>query len=753
MSYADEKKRSGREPITIVELDLDYCQLTYGVLPCTASLGKPCYNTRATCKVPNVYDPAPKTYRYCTPQAPLPVNLNAIPSVRSVSLTPSRIEIEGGLGQRATAQIVLQDHSYHDRGLDPYWQVRYGGEQVLPSGENLPGTYWGRWRARNPYYQGRVCRIKTGYVVDDNYDDANFITRTYLLESVAGPDATGKVTIKAKDPLKLADSDRSQAPRPSSGSLLADIGPVETTATLMPSGVGAEYPVSGFVRIGSEVMSFTRSGDTLTLVRAQAGTTSQDHDAEDSVQLCLRYSAKLIPDIVYDLFTNYTPIDSAYLPKSEWDAEAAAYLPRQYSALVTEPTGVDDLLKEITAQSAAAIYWDERAAEIKLRALRAPDSDDVLDENAHILQDSLTVTDKPEMRISQAWVYLAQRDATASLTDGNNYRQLVVAADLEAEGAHKFGAPAIDKTYSRWITSKLVATELAQLKRDRFGEVPRQITFALDAKDSQWWTGDVLRISTRLVQGADGSNSPLPVQIIEATEVEPGHRFSYTAQAFAVVPYIPTDTVISISANVNDVVLLNLYTSLHGAPSSSTAVTFIVEPGVIVGQNLASAAMRTGLWPVGAQVNLEIYGRIQGRGGDGGRWTGPNADDYASATDGGNALFAESLIVVSNFGEIFSGGGGGAPVVSALGASVSGGGGGAGTLPGVGGVGSESGLAGQNGTASTGGAGGPGAGDGGGPGQPGQPATGDGGDAGYYVVGNGVVTWAVAGDRRGRVVS
>lgn len=51
-----------RTPITLLEVDLDFCQRTFGSAPCTGT-GAPCYNTRGTCKALAAYLAAPKTYR------------------------------------------------------------------------------------------------------------------------------------------------------------------------------------------------------------------------------------------------------------------------------------------------------------------------------------------------------------------------------------------------------------------------------------------------------------------------------------------------------------------------------------------------------------------------------------------------------------------------------------------------------------------------------------------------------------------
>ena len=64
-----------------------------------------------------------------------------------------------------------------------------------------------------------------------------------------------------KDVLKLASDERAVCPIPSQGRLNLDMTAIATSFTVTPSGVGADYDASGYVRVGSEVMSYTRSGD------------------------------------------------------------------------------------------------------------------------------------------------------------------------------------------------------------------------------------------------------------------------------------------------------------------------------------------------------------------------------------------------------------------------------------------------------------------------------------------------------------
>ena len=748
MSYATESAKSGRQPIALVELDLDRCSLSYGTAPCGAGIGVTgttyCYNTRATCQSPATYAPEIHTYRYCTARMRMPVDIDAIPSVKSVDLAATKLEIAGGLGARANVQVTIQDHPHHDRGTDPYWRQRYGsgaaqeaaslaadgagntlavdgagntlqvrparpaGPTVAADGTGLPGTYWGRMRARNVHYLNRVCRIKTGYL---GLAESDWIVRTYALESISGPDAKGLVALKAKDPLKLADDERAQAPRPGTGSLVSDIDESATTIEIVPASAFAEFEPTGYLRIGDEVCTYTLDASpNITIVRGQASTSADSHESGETVQPCLRIGGQSVSSVLQTLLADYAAVPVEYLDIAGWEAEEDEYLPSLYSTLIVEPTPVKKLVKEFCQSGPLSIWWDERAALVKIRALRAPLTQSVLDETDHLLKDSISINDKPDKRISQQWVFMSQRDPTESLEKASNWRQLIVNADLDAESTLEFGVPAIAKLYSRWIVTRSVGEQIAAILVQQFGDIPREIKFSLDARTAaNYWTGDIARISSRQIQDADGNNLVLSVLITQADESQAGHRVDYVATAFNALAYQPTGNLIVISESEYDVDLYALYIVRRGeVPTASTVVTFVVEPNVIIGQSDQLAAMVTGTWPIGAQVRLENSGRMQGYGGRGG-------DDNlgANGTDGGNALHVTSAIMIANYGELW-GGGGGDPDNRAT----------AGGDPGENGE--------RNGQANT---------------RNYEP-----GIAGYYIIGNDLVTWEVEGDRRGRVL-
>lgn len=245
--------------LTFVEVDVDYCSLTYGVAPCTASLvSSPptgtikCFNCRNTCQDIAHYDDDGATLRFAFNAAYLPDDIEAIPCVQSINFTPAIVSLDGDLGQRASIKITFKDEPHPDSGsgLDKYVAER----SYNPFTQ---GTFWGRFRARHPFIQGKSLRVIRGLL---GQALSEMETRHYVIESFEGPSYEGYFTITAKDILKLADGDRAQAPALSNGSILTAITDVDASLTLSPSGIGElEYPVSGYAALGGkEIVAFTR---------------------------------------------------------------------------------------------------------------------------------------------------------------------------------------------------------------------------------------------------------------------------------------------------------------------------------------------------------------------------------------------------------------------------------------------------------------------------------------------------------------
>lgn len=245
--------------LTYIEIDIPFCANTYGVLPCTASLTsspptgtRKCFNTPNTCQDRANYIDAPVTLRFASDVGFLPQDIDVIPSVTGITYTPSQVSLGNDLGTRASLAVKFRDHPWPDTyaGFDKYLSER-------PYNPMVQGSFWGKFRARQPFLRGRSMRLIRGFL---GQTLAEMETRHFVIDSFTHNAADGTYTITAKDVLKLADDDRSQAPKVSQGFLVADITDTDTVATLSPSGIGnEEYNGHGYVAMGGkEIAAYQR---------------------------------------------------------------------------------------------------------------------------------------------------------------------------------------------------------------------------------------------------------------------------------------------------------------------------------------------------------------------------------------------------------------------------------------------------------------------------------------------------------------
>lgn len=529
-----DERTSGRELLTIVELDQDTCTLVYGVAPCTAALDvtgdTKCFNTRATCQDPEHYTRAVKTVRFCKVGQILP-DVPCFPLLAKTSTAPTEINpggsgnSSGPLGKRARVTLDFIDAPSSDIGLDPYLDDR----DYNPLER---GTFWSKWLARNPYYNNRAIRVLEGYV---GQDLGEMQSRTYLIDKIDGPNEKGQVKITARDILALADNDKAEAPRTSTGELVANLAE-GSTADIEIKGLAIDYPAPGTVRINDELITFagvTISGENIKLTgiaRATDGSEPGSHQEGDRVQICLRYVETRVDALAYEWLTVFGGVPAEFIPYTDWQAEADIWLDQfDLTGLVTEPTGVQDLLAEITEQCLFYIWWDERLQKIRLSAIKPPDADTVpmMDDRGNILADSVELSQDPGARVSQILVYWGQRNPAEKLDKEANYRHIRARVDEDAESANEYGTRIIKKIFSRWLHTEGQAINVTTRLLSRYRNNARYLEISLDAKDRFLWTGDIVDVSCRQVADATGLPQAERWQVVSAEEKIPGHSATY----------------------------------------------------------------------------------------------------------------------------------------------------------------------------------------------------------------------------------
>src|SRR3989338_8121073 len=495
-----------REPITIVEMDYEGCALAFGVGACTAALGgsvvRKCFNTFATCKAKAAFSPVMKTLRFADPRANLPKGETIFPALSSVSEYAATVNIagtdasSGSLGRRATVAVELLDFPYHDRLTDPYQAERIGGA--------LSGV----------------------------------VTRNYVLTDWAGPDDAGRVKLEASDLLDLIGNDRALAPKPSSGVLVAAITSTDAALTLSPAGIGAaEYPAAGRACIGgSEIVSYTRAGDVVTLTgRGVAKTVAASHAAGDTFQQVLWFDGVRIDDAV-EILCGFGNVPSSAIPKAaEGSPEVSRWMPQiLLRTNICQPTGVAKLIGELTVLG-FSLFPDVTGSKLVLKVNRPPDGDTVYDLSDRNNIKAISSEDQNSTRLTEVVFFSVQLDPTKSATDASNYARGIGTYDFEAKSARAYGDTRARKIFCRWFNDGADGEIVVLSKRllNRFRLAPVRYRIRLDAKDTAIGLADVAMITSAALQDEVGRGVAVPVQIVGRSEPVPGHEIELIAQAYA----------------------------------------------------------------------------------------------------------------------------------------------------------------------------------------------------------------------------
>ena len=536
----------GREPLQIVEMDVQRCTLTYGVAPCMAALGttgvRKCFNSQATCQnLPNIAL-SDFTVRFSQNQTGIPRDTLVFPCLTGpVSTNPTKINLAsvdsrtGPLGKRARVTIRLQDFTDSDIFWDKYYSERVDGTGQTDEIGYIPGdrgTFFGKFNRRFPFYIGRPIRVLEGYVGDDV---ASMRARHYVISEWDGPDHSGAVKIIAKDILDLADNEKAVCPRQSNGSIGSEIGEESGVSfDLTPETVGDEYPASGTASIGSEAVSFTRSGDTITLTeRAVGGTEVATHNIGDLFQIAYSVTNESIADVAYDLLTNFANINTSFIDLAAWQSEASRWLAGfDMTALILEPTGVTELLGEL-AQHGVLWWWNDEAQEIGMRANRPRDFDEVLStysDDISVIEGTMKNESLYDQRVTQVVLYHGQIDASGDIDSGSNYNRAAVSTVAD----DPYNQNRVYSIYSRWLGAGNTSVSTAIVNRllNRYRNPPTQLTFDLDVKDQpSAQVADLAFVDTRVLQDDVGLNLDEQVQITSVEERIAGHILRVTCQS------------------------------------------------------------------------------------------------------------------------------------------------------------------------------------------------------------------------------
>ena len=685
------------------ELVVKPCAHTYGVSPCTASGSNKCYNTPRTCQdVQNFEHGTEQVIRWAVPTIDLPVDIDAMPCITSISRRPQTVDPGEGFGVRESVTVSFHNYRHNDSGLDPYRDDRTGNAYNK-------GTFWGKFSARWGSMEGAEFRTVDGYAGQDLND---MHRRHYVVSASAGPDSQGNFTFTAKDVIKFFDSDTAQWPLPSKGYLLNEIDESATTLTLTPTGIGdAEYSSSGVASIGDEKVTFTRSGDIVTLTgRGLSSSSLESHDEGETFQEAAVYEGRDPAALFFLIITRATEVPIEYVDYSEWFREVNEFLGRRYSAEIMQPTPVKTLLNELIAEAGLTVYVDLEAKKLRLKVLRQEVPTVAINDDL-IVASTITSKQMTSKRVSDVWIYYGKKNPLEDQDEQKNFAAIYAKLATDPVAALEDSPRAIRELYSRWITvfNADAAYSVADRLIARYQSIPRQIAFKVPNK-YPLKLGSQLTIESRIFENADGENEePFQCQITSIENADGLHTAIAEEVIFGEVePADPDLRIISLGADVLSMNLRTAHDDLYTPIQSGQTVRLIINSEVTIGStNSTIPCLDIGSWPAGVTIEIDGDGSIRGAGGDG------VLDGVGN--DGGTAIYARYNVTIIGDLLIYGGGGAGGGAHGATAEST--GGGGAGYVAGY-----------PNGTIDAGGSGTGGGigvadgepGDGGGPGEAGE---------------------------------
>lgn len=545
MAYDELKAEAGRRPFQVIVEKLEKCALTFGQTTdagtCPAT-GEACFQGWSTCKAPDAYQATEFAVKYCEPVTDMPSDQGFIPFLLDVKPKPGTPDPTNSLGERGKLTYKLLDAPHDDVGIDPY--VAQRAYDPLDR-----GTYWPRFRQRFPYYMGRIVDWYSGYLDDEGFSWDNFKKRTYVIEKRAGW-GRGDISTTAKDPLKLADNERSQFPQTSRGELAIAIAeganPIEIEIVTADS---TEYDLEDFetfsaVRIGDEVFKYTGVTVITDGVRLTGCTTTLDdgystkteaHDVGDEVQKCIWYRDMRAVEIVKIILERGASVPSDFIPYTDWQALYDTWLPSlRLTRLVTEPEGAREQIDEIIPQSMTwAFWWDEVDQEIKYDVVRPVDVGEAvatLTDDANLVADSIQPQDEPDQLVNETYYAFGQRNPTEDEDEAGNYRQGFLDIDADSQSEKEVGERRANTIWCRWhpIANRAQLINIATRVMAVKAKIPFRIEFEVDRKDDAAKTGQFMDLTTSYIVDAFGLPRTVRVRVIQASQ--DGDTVSYSAR-------------------------------------------------------------------------------------------------------------------------------------------------------------------------------------------------------------------------------
>ena len=546
-------------------IELNVCANVYGSAPCTASNspGFECTNSFATCQDPANYvrkggltpgavvlstnDSGPRGNYYSNELGGTEL-IAEYPCIDKITHNPTEIKRGDGVASRGSVDIICTDFagwpqqaSYHQH--DPYYATRE---------DNTRGSFFGKLLSRFPYLNGAAVEIKVFELVRSGADGIGrqeIQRHNYLVDRVDGPTSKGRVTIKCKDYLTMADPGTSQFPL-ADGTILD--GELSKNGTSIPikNSTAANWSNGDYCVIDDEAILIGTYTSTLLTgcTRAQLGTAAAIHDDETPVLLAKVYTDVNVIDIIYALLVEVAGVPASLVPYNddpgdpdEWDDLKAGELSSyNLTQVLSEPTGVMTHLNDICKDCYLNLWFD--TTENTFRLSNTNTADAVLTatevtEADHMLEESVTVREMRKGMISQVWVYYGRVEITGP-AEANNYKNVAINVNTALESANAWNRKNVKAIAAKWLDTSGAVAIITAFRWAQENDIPRrEATWTQDFNSASALTvGRYVNLRTDFVQDYLGLPDESTWQIIKIKELELGITRQITASVLR-----PTD--------------------------------------------------------------------------------------------------------------------------------------------------------------------------------------------------------------------
>ena len=478
--------------------------LTAGTGSWSGTGNQKCFNTYATCQDKPNYDRGTKSVTFKKNQAG-DIDEYTIPSLVNFGVTLPELNIfsrdtkSQALGRFGKCSIAFNDLPISDNHLDPYVSER----EYNPL-EN--GTFWTKWLARNPYYEGWKVRLYDGLV---GQSLAEMNVREYEIEKITNPDSNGGVRLTANDLMRRLDGRKAIFPPTSDCQLSRNLNdnPFElefyTNGRLEPYTITAGWTYalieSEFIRIQQEPADVGGGEYRYTIIDRFQNPASHESGVSVTnaylplVGLVNPDPGDIIDDLLRPIFTD-----------TEFDYDMMRYEIDNYTDVtglsfknfIKKPSSVSDILASLALSLGFYMWYDENENITKFKMVRDEENPVItLNQNNNLIKGSTKAGVTSDDRFTDAYISYDLNTSEYLANNQEVYNRNLLLVDEEAASDNEYGKREIYELNTNWIYSTGDAGDLAVKLLTQFKDPIRTISFQLDIKDNDLQMAQVFKLA------------------------------------------------------------------------------------------------------------------------------------------------------------------------------------------------------------------------------------------------------------------